>query len=154
MISAISNSCFQYPIEIRKKVALTAIEFLALSSIAAVLISLYGLTTYGYVGIGISCFLGVLDLSLFGFSFCHSSSSSSQYSVRSSNLRFGLSSSYSEEFAQQTLGFSSEANGQRPFASWLIRSAPESWYKCNQHCKVFEASSNHPEARENFSPVR
>ena len=117
MISAISNSCFQYPIEIRKKVALTAIEFLALSSIAAVLISLYGLTTYGYVGIGISCFLGVLDLSLFGFSFCRSSSSSSQYSVRSSNLRFGLSSSYSEEFAQQTLGFSREANGQRPFAS-------------------------------------
>ena len=74
MISAISTSCFQYPIEIRKKVALTAIEFLALSSIAAVLISLYGLITYGYVGIGISCFLGVLDLSLFGLSFCRSSS--------------------------------------------------------------------------------
>ena len=33
------------------------------------------------------------------------------------NLSFGLSSSYSEEFAQQTLGFSSEANAQRPFAS-------------------------------------
>ena len=33
------------------------------------------------------------------------------------NLSFGLSSSYSEEFAQKILGFSSEANGQRPFAS-------------------------------------
>ncbi len=32
------------------------------------------------------------------------------------NLSFGLSSSDSEEFTQQTLGFSSEANGQGPFA--------------------------------------
>ena len=33
------------------------------------------------------------------------------------DLSFGLSSSDSEEFAPQILGFSGEANGQGPFAS-------------------------------------
>ena len=33
------------------------------------------------------------------------------------NLSFGLSSSDSEEVAQQILGFSDEVNGQRPFTN-------------------------------------
>ena len=38
-------------------------------------------------------------------------------SIKIRNLSFGLSSSDSEEFAPQILGFSDEVNGQGPFTS-------------------------------------
>lgn len=76
MISSISTCCFQHQIEVKKRIAITAIECLAFSSIAAVLISLYGLTTCGYIGIGVSSGLALLDLSLFGLVSCHSLPSS------------------------------------------------------------------------------